>query len=205
MRLTTYAKKNSGGFYSIPLKASVDPTTARTLKRSIEQLAKGAPKKIISRAGRYASLQVNDATRRGFKSLPFKKRKRVARGTPRPTSVRKSLSSKGSYKGRTVFPRDGLGYFMTWIDISKRPENRLSVLFEYGWTPVVGFGKGRKKYGRTLGKYHIRGRVIASYHGTQARIDYANAIKTMLDTWNSTAGKGLAYRDLVKLGEAGAL
>lgn len=199
MRLNT-----SSGFYSVPLKASIDPSSARALKKSIEKLAKGAPKKIISRAGRYAAESVNAATRRGFKAMPFKKRKRQARGAPRSPSVRKSLGAKGSYKGRTVFPRDGLGYFMTWIDFSKRPENRLAPLLEYGWTPVVGFGKNRKTYGRTLGKYHVRGRAVAAY-GTRAKKDYAIAIETMLDTWNSTGGKGLAYRDLVKLGEMGAL
>lgn len=206
MRLTTYARTHtqSAGFYSIPLKASIDATTARTLKRSIEQLSKGAPKKIISRAGRYGAEVVNTATRRGFKAMPFKKRKRQARGTPKTPSVRKGLSAKGSYKGRTVFPRDGLGYFMTWIDYGKRPENRLAPLLEYGWTPVVGFGKHRKSYGRTLGKYHVRGRAVAMY-GSQASRDYAKAINTMLDTWNATGGKGLAYRDLVKLGEMGAI
>ena len=191
MRLNT-----ASGFYSVPLKATIDPMTARRVQKALDQLGKGAPKKIISRAGRYAALRVNDATRKGFKSLPFKKRKRQARGAPRSASVRKSLSSKGSYKGRTVFPRDGLGYFMTWIDFSKRPENRLAPLLEYGWTPEVGFGKNRKTYGRTLGKYHVRGRAVAAY-GKQARKDYQQAIELMVETWNSTGGKGLAYRDLI--------
>ena len=198
MKLTTSER----GFYTVPLKASVDRSTAFRLKRSIEALAKGAPKKIISRAGRFAALRVNDATRRGFKSLPFKKRKRVARGTPRPPSVRKGLGAKGSYKGRTVFPRDGLGYFMTWIDYKGRPLNRLAPLLEYGWHPRVGFGEKRRAYGKTLGKFHIRGRAVATY-GAQARKDYAEAIAVMLDTWNSTGGKGLTYKDLTGHFEVG--
>ena len=195
MRTTKYARESRDGFYSVPLKATINRRSEALVVKNLEKLGKGAPKKIISRAGRYAALRVNDATRRGFKTLPFKKRKRVARGTPRPASVRKGLASKGSYKGRTVFPRDGLGYFMTWIDFAKRPTNRLAPLLEYGWTPEVGFGENRRSYGKRIGKFHIRGRAVAAY-GQQARKDYIEAIKLMVDTWNSTGGKGLTYRDL---------